>query len=721
MPCGRVGDAADQAHRRTLRQADGTQACIRRRRRTSAGVGRQCGQAGDHRGEQFADVRCTDRAGIATAELDVTNRRPAEFALVRCRGERGCRGRVDRVARVADAALDSQFVEERLVLDERDDEFAERFINVIAAIDIRRGTTGTAEVTRPRERVGKLRGAIFAILATNREIDGVRGRRDGEAKIAADNSARLSKRGLDQHRRRSNQIIGTFLADRSGGTKEVYRHAARGTGDIVGAGRAGTIRTRAQACCRVGRISCGACTRGQNITASGRTVFRFAIGPVDVPVDRIGDRTAKAGTIIEDRRCKFAGTRTRFNGAPRKVERNRAEVRVGRRRRYCSSSAGRCIKARRVKSRSRSSRVECAELVAQRGWQEGVAQRYGDLRAEHARRRDDRVDRVLREHGTRVDFDRVRDFVPRSCKHVVAAKRRLVDVQWVEVEQRVSRNRAARGGVDLTRPAIPRCRVQARQTSSCIDRAGAGDARRNPRARATKGARERADGVDAEIAVTLIHGIRFLIADREYGVTAVVSEVAADRHVGAKIVAVTLFGHCFADRNLNTSEVAPGDEVHDACNRICTIGGRSATGQSVDAVDEHERNVVQIDEACEARGRDAVAVEKDDVAVCTQAAKVDERSAAVAIVHGRPDAGDDTRNVAQNLLSHVALAKGDFLRRGDQNRRRLRQVRVRNQRTGDDDRIIVIRRVGSRRCALCEGRSGHEGARDDGGRQQIAA
>src|SRR3546814_4978455 len=97
----------------------------------------------------------------------------------------------------------------------------------------------------------------------------------------------------------------------------------------------------------------------------------------------------------------------------------------------------------------------------------------------------------------------------------------------------------------------------------------------------------------------------------------------------AEDVFVALFGQLFRGGDFKTREVALGDEVDDAGDRVGAIGGHRRAGQRVDALDQRERDVVEVDSAVDVRRSEAVAVQQDDVAGRAEAAKIDVRSAAV--------------------------------------------------------------------------------------------
>ena len=97
--------------------------------------------------EEFANVRCADCAAVAATELEVFNRFPAAANFPR----RGVAGRVgwgvNRICRITDTGFERQAADERSIFNQRRDDFCERFIHVVAAVDVRSSTTGAAEFT----------------------------------------------------------------------------------------------------------------------------------------------------------------------------------------------------------------------------------------------------------------------------------------------------------------------------------------------------------------------------------------------------------------------------------------------------------------------------------------------------------------------------------------------------------------------------------------------
>src|SRR3546814_10935871 len=82
-----------------------------------------------------------------------------------------------------------------------------------------------------------------------------------------------------------------------------------------------------------------------------------------------------------------------------------------------------------------------------------------------------------------------------------------------------------------------------------------------------------------------------ILTDAQHRVAAAVVEVGADRGVDAEDVAVALFGQLFRGGDFKTREVALGDEVDDAGDRVGAIGGHLRAGQRAEALDQRERYV----------------------------------------------------------------------------------------------------------------------------------
>jgi hypothetical protein len=137
--------------------------------------------------------------------------------------------------------------------------------------------------------------------------------------------------------------------------------------------------------------------------------------------------------------------------------------------------------------------------------------------------------------------------------------------------------------------------------------------------------------------------------------------------------------------DIDAGEIAAGDEVHNTGDRIGTVSGGGAARQHVHTLDESDGDVVEIDAAEQFARNDADAVEKHDVAVGAEAAKVDEGGAAVAVVNGRTDARHDARQLAQDLFGDIGLLEFELVLADDRDRARGNEVRVADESAGDDD------------------------------------
>ena len=672
LSSGRVQNAADRGARCALCNADRAQVGVGQRSGTGAGVDTKIGQARAHRREEFTDVRGANGARVVAANLDALGHFPGAADLPGEGVIRRVRRCIDLVARIACAAFEGQVVEEWLVLHQRDDQLAIDFLDVVTTVNVRRGATGTTEFTRRLgQKVRTLRSLIFAIFGTDSETDRIGGRRNGDTEVTRNDTAQLGERCLVEGGALDLQVIGTGLADRAARAEPIDRDCAGRLDDRVGA-RAVDQQRVAGAGCR-------------HIVLQRLAIFRFTVGTRQIPIDRIGDLALHAGTIIEDRGREVADTRTDFGRAARQVRGDGAIVRIGGTGCRCSGSAN----FRRVAGDigAGGTDVGGAELRTQAGRQERVVQVDDNRGAEQARRCDDGLDVVLGEHAAGVDLQRVRDVILCRTIDIEALERRLEDVVRVEVERRIQRAGEA-GRRIILQVAVGRGRVGVRHAVG--DRANAREARRNGRSRTRRAAGEAGQTGDREIAGALIDRIGLLIAHRQDCVTAAFVEVATDGQIGTDRLAIALFGEAGRQLQVNAREILFGDEVDDARDGIGTVGGHGGAGQRVDALDEGQRNVVQIDAATNARRGNAVAIKQDDVAARTDAAKIDERSAAVAVVDSRTDARDDARDVAQHFFGDVRRTQLNGFSGGDVDRSGRNQVRVLDQRTGDDDRAFVF-------------------------------
>src|SRR5205085_6452936 len=128
LTCRRFGDRTDAGHWSALSDTDGGQGRVGRRSRTHARIVGKVRQAARIRGEQLGDVRCTNRAVVRTAELEVVNGGPAAGDLPRRGVELRAGRRVDCVVRPTDTAFELELFGEPNVRNDRRDDFGEAFV-----------------------------------------------------------------------------------------------------------------------------------------------------------------------------------------------------------------------------------------------------------------------------------------------------------------------------------------------------------------------------------------------------------------------------------------------------------------------------------------------------------------------------------------------------------------------------------------------------------------
>ncbi len=313
-----------------------------------------------------------------------------------------------------------------------------------------------------------------------------------------------------------------------------------------------------------------------------------------------------------------------------------------------------------------------------------------------------------------IDFDVVGDFIRALTENVVTLERRLEDVLRVEVERRIIRDQSAGCRIQLNQP----------ETWNAVEHG------RNRSRGATCVAGERIDVEPRNFAIALIDRVGLLITDAENRVATTVVEIRADRQVAAERVAVTTLGDLVRHVEINPSKIRFGDEVHHTRNCVGTVRGHSRAGQNVGPLKQCERNVVEIDHAGQTCRNDTRTIEQNDVTVRAQTAKVNERRTAIAVIDGRTDAGNRTRQFAQKFFCGVGLLKLELVRRNDADGARRDQVGIADQRTGDNNLSALSASLflsfldRFRRCGhgLSEGRRCSNGsAEQQGGRKQPCA
>ena len=657
-------DRVDVERLSTLRQADVTKNA--RRSRTDANalvvdrrarIVRQVGQTGVLRREEFADVRRTHSASVVTADLQAINRRPATTRLIGCGVELRARRRINAVAGIANASFQGQILNERLVLNQRRNNFANGFIDVVTAINVGRSTASAGQITALGERVRSLLGCVLAIFAANSERNCIASHRNGQANITRDQGLCLSQSGLGLNRAALLQELDGSRAQVCTAGEEVGGNAAIARVDTRGL--AGGTHSLTDA-------------RVQQIALNGLDLLCLAIATRHIIVDAVGDGAAETSHVIEHSVLILRDTRTSFDCTTRQRNGQFLIVRVRRAKR---NSRGIALSlGQQLTASCGSIRILIgAQRVADRLGQERVRHRHLNSDTKRARRRDDRVDLVLREQGTRIEFDAIRNLITALGVHVVTLERRLEDVQRVVVIRLRVRPKdvTARGRRDLAR-------TENRQDQTC----------REGCARTGVGTEERVNRVFTDLAVALIDRISFLIAKAENHVAAAIVKAGTGGEVSTQGVAVTLFSDLLRERSFKAREVTLGDKVHNTRDSVGTISGRRTTGQHVNALNQGQRNVVQVETASQVSRNNATTVQKDDVAVRAQTTQVDERVTAVAVVNGRTNARNDARDFAENFFSNVVLLQFNRVSRGHVDGRRTLQVRIGDERTSDDDFVL---------------------------------
>ncbi len=710
--------------------------------------------------EQLLRVRCADRTVVAAAEADVGDRRPDQLTLVRMRRTRGA------VARIAIAAIDRQLVDERAVADQRHLDFAEHFLDGVAAADRQRRAALAGQIAA-QERVVDFEAQRFlAVLATDvqrdalareRRLHAVFGALEGEVRVEDGFLvlARLEARGLDIVQR---------LGRDPGRAEDVERDAVR-------------------------------------------------IGAVD---DRAADRLAerrRAGTRVGDRVERARGARDREFIAIHLAEHGAAELAIGLVRNALVDIAGRARDEAILgvaKIRLAPAALDVAptdqdvRLLILRpvrvgqvdhraigvGHQVGRTAEGRDLRrrqqrvvavqdprvVEVTRRRDLRDRAIVHEHEVGIGLERVADFILGEEARGVARVRTLVIVQRVGVVERPPRDELACCVQRIAgrRPALGRI-AEREVRRECGGRSAAhiivaDIARRRvqpARAIVARPLQDRADLAIAAIADDMAAAVAGGRADLEVDVELRAVECLAARRgiaacrrqrlepLAAVVVVVDAARHVDAEAFV----IGVEHEVDDAGDRVRPIDRTGAAGQHVDAFDQRGGDHVDVGGRTRGAARrgvarhQAAAVDQHQRARFTQVAQVDRRRTGRTVRHRRGLRRERRRQAVEHVLDARRAAQLDVRRVDHGDRAGGGQVGVRDARSGDDDvgtrggpgcSGILARRVrdcrgrrcravvaggalrcGSRlgcrcrsRCGLGRCRKRHDGACDHRGREQ---
>src|SRR5205085_9198534 len=101
-------------------------------------------QASDNRSEQLGDVRRANGLLVVAAELDRVDRSPGAADLVRVGAELRIARRIDDVVRAAITAFESQFLEDRTIGRDRNDQLGERILGSVTTFKGTDGATGAS-------------------------------------------------------------------------------------------------------------------------------------------------------------------------------------------------------------------------------------------------------------------------------------------------------------------------------------------------------------------------------------------------------------------------------------------------------------------------------------------------------------------------------------------------------------------------------------------------
>jgi hypothetical protein len=154
----------------------------------------------------------------------------------------------------------------------------------------------------------------------------------------------------------------------------------------------------------------------------------------------------------------------------------------------------------------------------------------------------------------------------------------------------------------------------------------------------------------------------------------------------------------------------PKLEIHDASDRIRTIGRRGAAGDDLDALDQCRRNDVHVWHAFAVCGNEPSSVEQHQSAAGSQAPEVERRLAVRDVIRGAGRSRDELRHEVQaGFDRRGAGLRQDFCRYRDDRARR-NEIRACDARARDHDLLegLVLR---DRRARQADGDGGDRGAK----------
>ena len=688
------------------------------------------------RREQILHRRRTHRAVIATAERDVADRGQLSLDLVGVGAERAA-ARI-LVARIAVATRDRELVDE-VVGDDRDTNFAEGFLHVERAADRKRRRALAGEIARLEFQIRGEVERFLPIFGAERDTDalvrpreldpviaelaGQAGRRDRLAVHAALEARRLEVgERVGGHPVQREDVVGHAVRIVAAGLRRAADRPIRTADDVEGAGQAGH-----------------------------REVIEIGLGevrPAILIVDVIGPGRIDLALDADDRAIldvlQIVTATAAFNVAPQDLEEAAIVGRAGHRiREQEGGIAG--LADRRAIGRAEEVIRGASDRQLLRGKQRIVA--IDAERVAEVARAGDLGDRaVVHEHELEIGTDALGDFIVGEEAGGVTLVRPLIIVQRAEIVRRRAGDERA-----VVADLIGVGRAREREEGSVRRRRRATAGEQVHAARAGAGIdlsrRARAEVAGAVVAAGLEHRVDLAVARISGDVAAAVREARAEgeRRIPGPAVgdvagrkaevaraervrdirpsAVVVLVEGILRIEAEAFEIRVEDEVDDAGHGIGAIHRRGAAGQHVDAIDERRRDHVDVGGGGGRVTRDETAtVDQHEVTLGAEAAKVDRRRAGGAVRHRGALAREDLRQRVDQVLGASRAGQVDVLAVDDRDRAGAIEVRLRNARAGDDDRLTLVglRAIGGlgRLAVLGESRRADNGGTAKNGRRQ---
>ena len=595
------------------------------------------------------------------------------------------------------------------ILDDRNADFAEHFLHVVAALGRQSGVKAE-HVARGQEGVGDEFRAHLAVFDTGREADIIRTEAEVEQRTV-NRGHGVGQFGCGDVGRLNCEIIQRSAA-RQARPKDVERHTACGAGCSVNATHLGGAARHELGGQRVAE------TARRNVALLDVGVGRTRIRIERIEVDVVGDPTANTAEHTERLTAEFRVTRTDVVKA--EADRGLTVERVpegrasrGAHRVQVEQTAGLVVEERAVdEQRSRNARRSRREFLA---------------------------DVVAHEREFRIGFDAVSELVVAIGANQVTLLRKLEVVvrrEVVEVGRILEGPRTATGRVeDVARAACGegagrRGRRTLRDEAEFTTARKAGRRRDAGRVRrtdiTTAGAARNDTAVTActlgEFTLVLEHGITTGVVGEHGHRTAAIVERRTDGSVELVTGRIAAAGQRVAAADLETFNVAQL-EVDDTGDRVRTVNGRGAAGHDFDAAQQELRDGVEVDDLVGIVEHPATAVNQHQGAGRAEVTQVQRNSAVAGVVREAGDAGKDLRQGVEHLLDIDRTGQTEFFGRNDSDRAGRAEIGARDTRTGDENSLLLFNLFGSgggdiRRGVLSISRHGEHGTSHDRARHE---